>query len=124
MRPITKVTILDGYKLELTFDNGESGIVDLSRHVGCGVFAAWNDPEVFRSIRIGSSGELAWGEEIDFCPDALYLEATGKRLEEAFPALSQVDAVDERRQDAFSVRRRGQLPERHWSMRSMNCPNR
>ncbi|NIA13733.1 MAG: DUF2442 domain-containing protein [Nitrospiraceae bacterium] len=89
MHTITKVAVLDGYKLELTFDDGASGIVDVSRHVGQGVFAAWNDPEVFRSVRVGSSGELVWGDDIDLCPDALYLEVTGKRPEEIFPALKQ-----------------------------------
>jgi uncharacterized protein DUF2442 len=92
MHTITEVAVLKDYTLKLTFDDGESGVIDLSRHVGQGVFEAWNDPEVFRSVRIGSAGELAWGEDIDFCPDALYLEITGKSPEEVFPALNQVDA--------------------------------
>jgi len=92
MHTITKVTVLEHYKLELIFDDGESGIVDLSPHVGQGVFAAWNDPDVFRSVRIGASGELVWGEDIDFCADALYLEVTGKRPEDIFPALKREDA--------------------------------
>jgi hypothetical protein len=52
-----------------------------------GVFAAWNDPEVFRAVQVGPFGELAWGDEIDLCPDSLYLEATGKNPEDVFPAL-------------------------------------
>ncbi len=92
MHAITKLTVLDDYKLELAFEDGESGIVDLSVHVGQGVFTTWNDPDVFRSVQIGSSGELVWGEDIDFCADALYLEATGKRPEDIFPALKREDA--------------------------------
>ena len=91
MYSITKVTVLDDYKLELTFDDGASGTVDLSRYVGQGVFAAWNDLETFRSVRIGSSGELVWAEDIDLCADALYLEVTGKRPEDIFPALKRED---------------------------------
>ena len=92
MPAITKATVLDGYKIELTFDDGERGVVDLSRHSGRGVFAAWNDRNVFRSVRIGPCGELVWGEDIDLCPDALYLEMTGKDPEDLFPTIRRADA--------------------------------
>jgi hypothetical protein len=92
MHKVTNVTVLDEYKLRLTFDDGAKGIVDLSALRGNGVFAAWNDPEVFRSVRIGSLGELVWKGEIDLCPDALYLQATQKSPEEVFPALKRIDA--------------------------------
>ena len=77
MYKVSEVAPQDGYRLALTFNNGERGIVDLSPLVGKGIFAAWNDPEVFRAVKIGPLGELAWGDEIDLCPDALYLEAMG-----------------------------------------------
>ena len=41
-------------------------------------------------MRIGSSGELAWGDEIDICPDALYLRITGKKPEDLFPKLQEL----------------------------------
>ena len=63
------------------------GTVDLSEAVGKGVFALWCDPLVFEQVHIGSSGELVWGEQIDLCPDALYLKVTGKKPEDIFPAL-------------------------------------
>jgi Protein of unknown function (DUF2442) len=87
MRRITKVRVLPGYRLELEFDDGVSGIVDLSEAVGKGVFGLWRDPLVFEQVRIGSSGELVWGEKVDLCPDALYLKVTGKNPEDLFPAL-------------------------------------
>jgi hypothetical protein len=87
MRKILNVKVLQGYRLELTFDDGVTGITDLSALAGQGVFAAWKDRHVFEQVRIGSSGELAWGEQIDLCPDALYLEVTGKKPEELFPSL-------------------------------------
>ena len=87
MRRITKVKVLPGYRLELEFDDGVCGAVDLSEAVGKGVFALWRDPLVFEQVRIGSSGELVWGERIDLCSDALYLKVTGKKPEELFPAL-------------------------------------
>jgi len=87
MRRIAKVKVLLGYKLELEFDDGVSGKVDLSEVVGKGVFTLWLDPLAFDRVRIGSSGELVWDERIDLCPDALYLKVTGKKPEDIFPAL-------------------------------------
>ncbi len=87
MRKITKVKVLQDYRLELTFDDEVFGIVDLSDLVGKGVFALWRDCHAFQQVRIGSSGELVWSDQVDLCPDSLYLKATGKQPEELFPAL-------------------------------------
>lgn len=87
MRRITKVKVLPEYRLELEFDDGVCGAVDLSEAVGKGVFALWRDPLAFDQVRIGSSGELVWSDRIDLCPDALYLEVTGKKPQDLFPAL-------------------------------------
>jgi hypothetical protein len=87
MRKICKVKVLPDYHLELKFDDGVSGTVNLSENVGKGVFALWRDPRVFEQVCIGSSGELVWGEQVDLCPDALYLKVTGKKPEDIFPAL-------------------------------------
>ena len=74
-------------RLELQFEDGVSGTVDLSEAVGEGVFALWRDPLAFDQVRIGSSGELVWCDRIDLCPDALYLKVTGKNPEDIFPTL-------------------------------------
>jgi hypothetical protein len=89
MRQITHVEVLQAYRLALTFDDGTAGTVDLSHLVGKGVFACWNDQLAFAQVRIGSSGELLWGDQVDLCPDALYLKVTGRQPEEVFPALRQ-----------------------------------
>jgi hypothetical protein len=87
MRKITKVRVLNDYRLELEFDDGVEGMVNLVELVGKGVFALWRDRQAFEQVRIGSSGELVWGEQVDLCPDALYLKVTGKKPEDVFPAL-------------------------------------
>ena len=87
MRRIAKVKVLPKYRLELEFDDGVSGTVDLSEAVGKGVFALWCDPLAFDRVCVGSSGELTWDDRIDLCPDALYLKVTGKKPEDIFPAL-------------------------------------
>jgi hypothetical protein len=84
---ITHAKALPGFRLELQFDNGECGVVDVSSLAGKGVFAAWNVPGVFDSVSVSSEGAIEWPGAIDLCPDALYLQMTGKLSEDIFPAL-------------------------------------
>lgn len=84
---VSEVKVLPGYRLELLFDDGARGVVDLSELAGKGVFAIWSDPGILEQVHIGSFGELAWGAQIDLCPDSLYLKVTGKKPEDVFPAL-------------------------------------
>lgn len=89
MRKVTAVKVLEGFRLELAFDDGIQGTVDLSDLAGKGVFAVWSDRVVFEKVRIGSSGEIAWGDKIDLCPDSLYLKVTNKKPQDLFPALGR-----------------------------------
>ena len=92
MRKVLKVRALQGYCLELEFDDGVSGTVDLSDLAGKGVFVLWRDHQAFEQVRIGSSGELVWDDRVDLCPDALYFRVTGKKPEDVFPALRREPA--------------------------------
>ncbi len=89
MRKITACKVLEGFCLDLTFDDGVHGTVDLSDLAGKGVFAIWLDRRSFEKVSIGPSGGLEWGESIDLCPDSLYLRVTGKKPEDIFPSLSR-----------------------------------
>ena len=88
------VKALPGYRLWLRYADGVEGEVDLSHLAGCGVFAAWDNYQVFEKVHIGAGGAIAWNDDIDLCPDALYLRLTGKTPEEVFPKLkaAEVDA--------------------------------
>jgi hypothetical protein len=77
MKRVTAVRPLTGYTLDLTFDDGVHGVVDLSDLVGVGVFSAWRDEEAFRRVAIGDTGEVLWDGGLDLCADALYLRLTG-----------------------------------------------
>ena len=78
MKRPAKVVPLPGYKLEISFPDGVSGIIDLSGSVGHGVFDALRDDAFFNSVHIGEYGQIAWSDEIEICSDAAYLEITGK----------------------------------------------
>ena len=91
MKRITFAQPLADHRLELRFDDGMEGVVDLSAEVGRGVFAAWKDPKHFASVQIEEGGRAAvWPGDIDLCADALYLEITGLKPEDLFPALKQI----------------------------------
>ena len=81
---------LDRYRLWIRFSDGVEGTVDLSELAGKGVFALWDDYGQFENVHVGAGGELAWGDDIDLCPDAIYLKATGKSPEELFPKLREI----------------------------------
>ncbi|HUS90739.1 MAG TPA: DUF2442 domain-containing protein [Phycisphaerae bacterium] len=89
MHRITEVRALSNYTLRVRFADGTEGTVDLADLAGQGVFALWDDYEAFRQVRIGRMGQLQWGDEIELCPDSLYLKVTGKRPEDIFPTLGR-----------------------------------
>ncbi|PKO23521.1 MAG: DUF2442 domain-containing protein [Chloroflexi bacterium HGW-Chloroflexi-1] len=85
-RPVS-VRALPGYKLWVKYSDGVEGEANLSHLVGKGVFSLWNDYDAFQKVYIGEHGEIAWSEEIDLCPDAMYMKITDKTPEELFPSL-------------------------------------
>lgn len=89
VRPV-EVRALPEYRLWLRYSDGAEGEVDLSSFAGKGVFKVWSDYEVFRGVYIGSHGEIIWSDEIDMCPDALYMRLTGKTPGEVFPRLNEI----------------------------------
>jgi hypothetical protein len=82
---ITHVRHVEAYRLELTLTNDEKAELDFrDRIVGRGgVFTPLEDIEFFKRVRVDPEiGMLVWPNEVDFCPDVLYSEATGQPLPE------------------------------------------
>lgn len=77
MFTITEAKPLPGFRLWLKFADGVTGEVDLSDLAGQGVFERWNIRGEFERVQVGRGGDVNWGDELDLCPDALYLEVTG-----------------------------------------------
>jgi len=73
MHLIISARPLSGYRLDLRFEDGVQGEVDLSPLVGKGVFAVWKDPAEFQKVFIDpESHTVAWPGDIDLCPENLY----------------------------------------------------
>ncbi len=84
IRPIA-VEPRDGYCIWVRYSDGIEGQIDLSDMAGRGVFAAWNDRAFFEAVRVAEGGAIAWGDDLDICSDALYMELTGKSVDEVMP---------------------------------------
>ena len=85
-KPI-EVKALPNYRLWLRYEDGVAGEVNLAHLVGKGIFKLWDDYQAFEKVHISEHGAVAWNDEIDLCPDALYLELTAKKPEDVFPNL-------------------------------------
>jgi len=84
---ITTAKPAGGYRLEVEFDNGTRGTIDVSDYAGIEVFQPWLQPGFFEQVRVSSEGALSWPGGLDLCADALYLRLTGQSAEEIFPSL-------------------------------------
>lgn len=92
MKKAIEVRPLAGYRIWLKYADGITGEVDLGHLVGRGVFKVWANREVFEGVHVDPGGAVAWSADIDLCPDALYLQLTGKSVEELFPQLKPAPA--------------------------------
>ena len=72
MEKITQVKALDGYRLEISFDDGVHGVVSLSDRLFGPVFEPLKDPVFFAQARVDEFGVVAWPNGADLAPDALY----------------------------------------------------
>ena len=79
---VVYIKCLDDYKLELTFNDGKSGILDCKPFIEKGgVFSALNDIDVFNKVEIHKElGVVTWNNEIDIAPETAYNLVTGLPL--------------------------------------------
>ncbi|PIP40641.1 MAG: hypothetical protein COX19_05305 [Desulfobacterales bacterium CG23_combo_of_CG06-09_8_20_14_all_51_8] len=84
LRDVISANYKGGYKIEVTFEDGASGIVDFSKYLrASGVFEKFKDMEFFKNFKINEElGVLTWKDEIDIAPETLYSEATNSPLPE------------------------------------------
>jgi hypothetical protein len=92
LKPI-EVKALPDYKIWIKYPDGAAGEVDLSHLAGRGVFKFWDDYQNFQTVYIADDGAITWNDQVDLCPDSIYLRLTGKSPEEIFPNL-QSEKVD------------------------------
>lgn len=77
---ITEAKALDPYRVQVRFQDGTEGIIDLASQIEfTGVFEPLRDPDFFRQVHI-DDGALTWPNGADLDPDVLYSQITGAPL--------------------------------------------
>lgn len=84
-----EVKALEPHRIWIRYSDGTQGEVDLSDLAGRGVFSLWNEEGAFQKVHLGPGGAIAWTDEVELCPDSVYLRLTGKSPEDLFPALAR-----------------------------------
>jgi len=71
---VTEVVPNDNYELILTFNNGETRLFDAKQLLEMKVFAPLKSIEFFKSVK-AEFGTVVWPQDIDYCPDTLYIQS-------------------------------------------------
>jgi hypothetical protein len=70
---IIKVVYSSGYKLIVTFENGEEKLVDLNDRLIGPIFELLKDVNYFKTVYVDKeSGTIAWPNGADIAPETLY----------------------------------------------------
>jgi hypothetical protein len=80
-----RVRHLKAYELELGFSDGTVATLDFRGRIARrgGVFRPLQSTEFFAQVSVDpEAGTLVWPNGVDFCPDVLYAQATGKDVTE------------------------------------------
>ena len=80
---VKSVNALPDYRIEVTFNDEASGIVDIAASIGFrGILAKLSDPDFFNCVQVGRSYKtVTWPGQLDLDPVMLYHRATGKSIE-------------------------------------------
>jgi len=71
---LSSVKPLENYAIFVKYKNGVQGIVSLQHLSKKGVFRQWDENNLFRNVHISDYGAIAWNDDIDICPDNIYLQ--------------------------------------------------
>ena len=73
---VTNARPLEGYKVEVCFDDGREGIADLMEALYGPMFEPLKDPEVFRKLRVDEELQtIVWPNGTDLAPEYIFYQA-------------------------------------------------
>ena len=82
---VSGVRHLKDYELEISFSDGTVANLDFRRRIvgRGGPFESLQDVESFAQVAVDEeAGTVVWPNGVDFCPNVLYAEATGRDIYE------------------------------------------
>lgn len=68
---VSNVVSTENYVLSVSFDNGESGTLDMKPFLDFGVFRRLNDLSAFKRVRVAFD-TIEWDSGIDLDPEFIY----------------------------------------------------
>lgn len=78
MSRVASVKPLSGFRIEVRFQDGTSGELNLAERLFGPVFEPLaHDPELFKQVFVDEFGAICWPNGADLAPDALYQEIRG-----------------------------------------------
>jgi Protein of unknown function (DUF2442) len=84
MLEVSSAKYIDGYRIELLFNDGERRIVDLKNSLDGPVFQPLKDLNFFKKFKINFN-TIEWPNGADFAPEYLYEIAVADNLKVAEP---------------------------------------
>jgi Protein of unknown function (DUF2442) len=73
MHFVKSVKYVNDYKLAITFEDNKKKLVDLSNHIGNGVFKKLQDIAYFKTVKFDEDLDtIVWDNGADISPDFLY----------------------------------------------------
>jgi len=76
---------LHDYKLQVTFDDGVSGVVDLKNFIKNGIFSILQNEELFKKV-FSNGYSIAWSDELEIDALTVYAEILNKEPEDILAA--------------------------------------
>ena len=73
---VTSARALDGFQVEVCFDDGRQGIADLAEALDGPMFEPLKNPEVLRALQVDAElRTIVWPNGADLAPEYLYYRA-------------------------------------------------
>ncbi len=73
---VTSARPLDGFRVEVCFDDGREGIADLTEAIEGPMFESLKDSDVFRTLRVDEElRTIVWPNGADLAPEYVYYRA-------------------------------------------------
>jgi hypothetical protein len=79
---LSSVKPLNNYSIFVAYKDGVQGVVDLQHLAKKGVFIQWDENNLFQKVHISDYGAIAWNDDLDICPDSVYLQLCGLSFED------------------------------------------
>lgn len=77
------VKAISKYSIWIKYSDNKEGIIDLSHLANKGIFKQWDSNNLFNQVFIDNeTNAIAWNEELELCPNSLYLRLLGISFEQ------------------------------------------